>query len=170
MMPDLVAFVRSWLMPARATGQREPPSIAQVLKAFEGEAAWQFTNAAGSIYSWELSPAFPCAGWGLDNITVLAAGSPIAWIQEITLDVPCHCAKIGHFAIDPRYAGHGLGRLLAKTLRAELHVRLGVVDIVFAERSTRFVEAGYEAFFRSLGATETTRPGWRSEWLWRGEP
>jgi hypothetical protein len=69
-----------------------------------------------------------------------------------------------------RCVGHGFGRLLANTLRAELQERLGLMDIVFAERSTRYIEAGYGAFFHSLGATETTRPGWRSEWLWRGEP
>jgi hypothetical protein len=90
----------------------------------------------------------------------------VAYVQEVSLrDKRC---IIGHFAVVRGRERTGLGRGVAITFFREINDRHGVTEILFSERSTRYYEANYPAFFSALGAREVspTRRGSRPEHLW----
>lgn len=105
-----------------------------------------------------------------DDIYVKSSNKPLGHVQQITIDTPTSVASIGHFAVEKGLERKGIGRRMALTLRAELVWRYGVKQIVFKECSTRYEEAKYEDFFRSLGAqmlppNQFTKSG-RNDWAW----
>lgn len=101
------------------------------------------------------------------NLYVEVGGRAIGYVHGITIFTTARRAEIRHIAVERGLEGRGLGRHLALIMRAELARRFKVTEIVFMESSTRYAEAGYPAFFSSLGAQSQVRQGWeREQWVW----
>jgi hypothetical protein len=112
--------------------------------------------------------------WASDrprDIFVRSLGVTIAFVTNISIDRNARVAIIGHVAVADGFERLGIGRRLALTLRSELMWRYKVVQIEFAESSTKYESAFYPEFFSNLGAVQRetfqTRPG-RGNWVWSG--
>lgn len=126
-----------------------------------------FARYTGRAYDWARSPTFDAHVDSLPDIYVNAGGSAVAWVERITVSQAAGRATLGHFAVHSQLVRRGLGRSLAHALGLEFQLRFGITELVFSEDSPNYEQAGYEDFFRSLGAIPVVaQPGWRPEWLW----
>jgi hypothetical protein len=108
-----------------------------------------------TTYCWDASPGLGGIQ-ALDNVDVLVEGYVLGHIQNI--QIVDGIATIGHFAVaDQNLERCGIGRVLANCLARILIRHHGICSIVFEENSTRFEEAGYVNFFKSLGAIQLER-------------
>lgn len=88
----------------------------------------------------------------LSDLCVLVEGHPLAYIEGAS----CHvgdAAIIRHISVEKALVRRQIGAILARAYARELSMRYGVSRIIFSERHSHFQEAGYPAFFNSLGAT-----------------
>jgi hypothetical protein len=101
------------------------------------------------------------------DIGIYVGDRAIGYVEGLLVDNRTKTARVRHIAVSKGLEGLGLGLVIAHALRLGLATNYQVRTIIFAEDSTRYIEAGYPAFFSRLGATmviETT--GWRPVWRW----
>lgn len=101
------------------------------------------------------------------DIGIYVGDRAIGYVEGILVDDRTKTARVRHIAVSKGLEGRGLGFVVAHALRLGLVTNYQVKTIIFAEDSTRYIEAGYPVFFSRLGATmviETS--GWRPVWRW----
>jgi hypothetical protein len=127
-------------------------SIEQAIKMFRAAPEKYFVHPRmHTSYCWDASSPGLGGIQTLDNADVLVAGRVLAHIQNV--QISDGTAIVGHFAVaDKKLEGHGIGRALAYCMARMLISHHGVHSIIFEENSTRFKEAEYARFFKSLGA------------------
>lgn len=102
--------------------------------------------------------------FSLPDITINIDGFDVAWIESIVIDPKESQLEIGHFALDKRLVGLGIGKRLAFALQKVAREQLEVTQILFKERSEN---SKYPPFFeKTLRATKV--PGFPTgdNWLW----
>ncbi|MAD53156.1 MULTISPECIES: hypothetical protein [unclassified Idiomarina] len=104
--------------------------------------------------------------FSLEDITINLDGFDVAWIQSIVYDTVNNQLEIGHFALNRKLEGIGIGKRLAFALKNVVNEELFVTQILFKERSTN---PRYPTFFENvLGATKVPAfpDGAGNDWHW----
>ena len=102
--------------------------------------------------------------FSLPDITINIDGFDVAWIESIVIVPKESQLEIGHFALDKKLVGLGIGKRLAFALQKVAREQLAITQILFKERSEN---SKYPPFFeKTLGATKV--PGFPTgdNWLW----
>jgi hypothetical protein len=100
----------------------------------------------------------------LHDVTIIVDGFHLVWFESLLMDTEIGQLSIGHFALDSKLVGCGLGKKILLSLRGRLQKEFGITQILFNERAIKPYHPKF--FVEKIGAKEVKSfPAGRG-WLW----
>jgi hypothetical protein len=86
----------------------------------------------------------------LGDLTVLVGRHKLAYIEGVEMKGQTACIR--HIATALEKTRCGIAPTLARAYARELNKKFGITRIIFMENHSKYMESGYQEFFKQLGA------------------